>query len=163
MKNLLSAEIESLNSIKSCADLYRLFFRGVQLFSAIGLVYLLVVVLPLLSRLSGQEALAPFLGPALIVGPCVLCCGQFILAELALRAVNRGQVWGTVGGLILSALLISRWYFPLAGFGFFCFLNPGFQRTHLGNAPGIFREILSALRLNWTDPPAVKSEADGQV
>ncbi|MGZ3653236.1 MAG: hypothetical protein ACXVCS_20920 [Bdellovibrionota bacterium] len=151
MKSAINAEIQKIKAMESSAELFLVFFRLVQFISCLGTVYFFFIVFPFLASPHYWDEASVPIGYAWFGISVGFGVARIILAELALRAVVRRQFWGTIVGLILAALFFSPWSFALSAFGFYCFLNPDFQRQYLGGSPEIFRNVLSTLGLNKID------------
>lgn len=155
-KEFINSEFEKISALESGADLYRIFFRLVQLFSALGLIFALVVSLPLLAQMSGYAGIDEFVNPLWILVPFLVPVIQLAAAEIAIRAVEHGKFRGVVIGLVLSALMIPSWLFLFGLFGLYCFLNKSFQQKHLDSAPLFYRKLLTAMNLNRLSEEASK-------
>jgi len=156
MKNKLRLEFEKLKSINSIADLHLAFFRMVQVISIFSIVYSLGIVFIFAEILRYQEGTGAAIGLVWLLVSIALSGAQFLLAEFALQAIARKQFWGTAIGLVISALMLPSWLFAFAGFGFYCFLNADYQLRYLENSPKLFRDILSALKINRIDVVSAK-------
>lgn len=148
IKSKINTELAKLKSIKSEAELYWIFFRLIQVTSTAGLILFLIfsVSLMLQGALGGDLGL--LMSPQLITVPLLLGISQIIIAEMALRAVRRKEFWATLVGLVMSLYIFPSYLLPLACFGFYSFLNPGFQREYLVDSPEWFKNLLTNLRLN---------------
>jgi hypothetical protein len=149
-KKFITNEFEKIIEVKTAADLYRIFFRAVQIFSTIGLVYFLIFTLPLLMQLGQLEGMA--LSPGYFSLPLLFVLGQIVIAEFAVRSVERGQFAGIAVGIGLSLWLLFSWLILIGIFGLYCFLNADFQQKHAVVLPRPFLDLLSALRLNRVHP-----------
>jgi hypothetical protein len=83
------------------------------------------------------------------VVPLGFTLGQILLLAYCERIVPKGEFRGTLIGLVLSLLCVPSWYFPLGLFGLYCFLNPGYQRKHLKQAPQPFVDLLRMLNIDF--------------
>lgn len=159
IKSKINVELTKLKSIKSESELYWIFFRLVQITSTAGLIIFLMFSLSFLFRGVLDGDIGFFMGPSLIVTPLLLGISQIVLAEFALRAVKRGDFWGTMVGLIMSLYIFPSYLLLLGCFGLYSFLNPGFQQQHLMNSPEWFKNLLTNLHLNKMESAAVVEPA----
>jgi len=142
----ITNEFEKIIEVKTAADLYRIFFRAVQIFSTIGLIYFLIFTLPLLMHMGQLEGIP--LGPGYLSLPLLFVFGQIAIAEFAVRSVERGKFAGIAVGIGLSLWLLFSWLFLIGIFGLYCFLNTYFQQKYAAVLPRPFLNLLSTLRLN---------------
>lgn len=148
MQQMLKNEWNKLLAIRNGAELYRIFFRITQVGAAVGLV-LQLFMLPIMLAGMAYGGEFTMMMPFYIAG-LLLIVGSAMLSEYALRCVERGQFRGVVIGLLLAGSCMPSIWFLLGLFGFYCFLNPEFQKAGLVSAPEAFLNLLSAIRLNFT-------------
>lgn len=160
MSNWLKSEWAKLTAIDSSAELYRIFLRAVQAISALGLAWALLFTLPMLIQLSAVMEgayFSPWLALAFLIPGA-----QIAAAEYSLRAIQAGKFRGTQIALILASFSIFSWMFPLAIFGLYSLLNKAYQEKHLRCAPKVFREFLTAMKLNRIPEDQLQAEVAPQ-
>lgn len=157
MKNKLTIEWQRVLAVKSKGEFYLIFFRVVQGFCALGLLYFLLFTMPMMSQLAAMGEMGMPMNPAWFVLPTILSAGQLVLCEAALRAVEKGKFWGSAVGLLLSSFYLPSWTLILGAFGLFAFLNADFQKKHMKEAPELFRGILTSLGINAIDAKETES------
>jgi hypothetical protein len=146
MSKWIKTEWEKLAATNSSAELYRIFLRAIQAISALGLAWALFLTVPMLIQLGAMEGrsyISFWLGVAFLA-PVL----QIAAAEYSLRAIRGKRFRGTLTALILASFSLFSWMFPLAVFGFYALLNQAYQEKYLRGAPKVFREFLTAIKMN---------------
>jgi len=154
MKNYFIKQWEEVCAVEESSELYRIFMRVVQFVGYVGLAYQLVM-LPYMLNIVRYS---PELGLSMLVMPLLFTLGMILVSKRADRAIVAGKFYGTAIGLVLSLICVPHWYLPLGIFGFYCFLNPAYQKKYLGNAPKPFVDFLSLLQINYTGQKAGAEE-----
>lgn len=145
----INTEFEKLNEVKTGADLHRLFFRMVQFFSLLGLVYFLVSMMPFLFQLDQSAYVYGFApSPLYFTMPLLLALVQIGVAEFGLRLMAAGKFGGVALGIGLSFWFTFSWLFLFGFFGLFCFLNSSFQEKYAPIFPAYFSNLLTAMNLS---------------
>lgn len=146
-KNLfINSQINRVKSIKDGGGLYFIYFRLSQIITLVVALFVVgtmaTVIIPMESF---QLPLMSFLLSA------VALIFSLALSEFCLRSMDKGKTVGLYVGLILCVFQLFGMGFPMALFGFYAFLNPAAQKKFLTDAPPWFKDVLSNLRINFTE------------
>lgn len=154
MKNYFVKQWDEICAVEDSSELYRIFMRVQKVLCLVGLVIQACVFVYLFGGAGfSPEGMFLYSGMAAAAG---LTVGVLFLLQYAERAIEQNKFKGSAIGLILSLLAIPHWYFPLGIFGLYCFLNPGYQKKHMANAPKAFVVLLALVHLNFTGQQASK-------
>lgn len=150
MKNWFLTEYEKLSAIDSSGELYRIYFRLSQLCSLLSLAWCLFFVAPMMAEIQAIPEMAPSISRGWFLSMSLFPLGQILIAEICVRKMRAFPA--VLVGLVLALLMIPSIAFPVGLLGLYSLLNKQFQQSYLVHAPRPFREILSALKINYVDP-----------
>ncbi len=141
LKEYFNKEFYRLMHLRNMSDLPILYFR---IFQILSILIFFSLSLSLLSAL-GWSAFG------LLLSALVSLALNVAAAEVGFRATSHHQPMVVGIGLMLSVSHLFGIQFLLSVFGFYAFLNPASQRRYLRWAPPWVKDILSKLKMNWTD------------
>ncbi|MGZ3696045.1 MAG: hypothetical protein ACXWQO_18465 [Bdellovibrionota bacterium] len=151
MKQWFIGEYSELCKIDSSSELYRWFFRVVQICSALSLAWCLLFVMPMVAQIRAvPEYYGASISASWLASLWIIPVMQAVVAEICLRKVS-SSFWAVAVGLFMAFCLLFTWAFPFGFLGLYSLLNKQFQRKYLGQAPAAFQEILSALKINYLE------------
>ncbi len=161
MKAWFQKEINRIKNIQDGSDLYVVFFRVTQLLTVIGGVHLMLALIP--AYMSIPAIPAEILGQpemqsvwrtmySTIAYSLFMLVAWIVIAEIALRMMDKGNSTGLYIGLTLSLLSLPSLYFLVGLFGMYALLNKSAQQKFLSEAPVWFKDLLKAMSIDYTRP-----------
>lgn len=148
IRNRLLQEWTKITSTESADGLPYVFFRVVQAFQILGLLYYSVFVLPLLLS-SEPEVWAATSHFVFLSGVIPLVVAG--LAELGIRRLESKPMVAVWIGTLLSLKFVFSMGILLGAFGLYAFYNQKSQRRYLKDAPAGLRSLLIKVGYNKID------------